>query len=147
MAGTSKNRVSYDILSIFQWISGFCSIIKEETNVKTKNAMLEYVSDIMDDAQDFDWASIKGAHALSLFKMEEGKLDWHMTSRLDRLRKAHAQKLVSGPNLVITRKAKMIIKVHLAGFFFKMANVHTKMIIVLLQEGNFTNIFAATVMG
>ena len=36
LAGTSKNRVSYDSLSIFQLISGFCSIIKEENSVKIK---------------------------------------------------------------------------------------------------------------
>ena len=33
-----------------------------------------------------------------LRRMEEGKLDWHMTSKLDRLRRAHAQKIMSGPS-------------------------------------------------
>ena len=46
--GPSKTRVSYDNLSVFQWISGFCAIVKEESNVKTKNSMLEYISDLMD---------------------------------------------------------------------------------------------------
>ena len=53
LAGTSKNRVTYDSLSTFQWVSGFCTIIKDESNVATKNAMLEYMSELMEDAQDF----------------------------------------------------------------------------------------------
>ena len=40
LAGTSKNRVTYDSLSTFQWMSGFCSIIREQSDVKVKNAML-----------------------------------------------------------------------------------------------------------
>ena len=59
LGGPSKSRVSYDSLSIFQWISGFCNIVKEECDPKTKNQMLEYISDLMDDAQDFGWNSAK----------------------------------------------------------------------------------------
>ena len=48
--------------------------------------MLEYMSDIMEDAHDFGWASAKGAHALILCKMEKGKVDWSTTEKIDRLR-------------------------------------------------------------
>ena len=104
LAGTAKNRTTYDSLSVFQWISGMCAIIREEKQTKVKNAMLEYVSDIMEDAQDFGWASAKGAHALILCKMEEGKVDWSMTEKIDRLRRAHAQKIVANPSTVQGRK-------------------------------------------
>ena len=76
LAGTSKSRVTYDSLSTFQWVSGFCAIIRDESNVATKNAMLDYMSDLMEDAQDFGWASAKGAHAVLLCRMEEGKIKW-----------------------------------------------------------------------
>ena len=79
LSGTAKNRVSYDSLSVFQWVCGLCNIIREKQNVKTKNCMLDYMTEIMEDAQDFGWASAKGAHALLLCQMEEGKVDWHMT--------------------------------------------------------------------
>ena len=36
LVGTSKCRVTYDSLSTFQWMSGFCSIIRMETDVKVK---------------------------------------------------------------------------------------------------------------
>ena len=98
LAGTAKNRITYDSLSVFQWISGMCAIIREEKQTKVRNAMLEYVSDIMEDAQDFGWASAKGAHALILCKMEEGKVDWSMTEKIDTLRQAQAQKIVVNPS-------------------------------------------------
>ena len=95
LAGTSKSRVTYDSLSTFQWVSGFCSIIKDENNVDVKNSMLEYMSELMEDAQDFGWSSAKGAHAVLLCRMEEGKVTWKMTEKIDRIRRAHAQKVVN----------------------------------------------------
>ena len=59
LAGTSKSRVTYDSLSTFQWMSGFCSIIREEKHTKIKIAMLDYMTDIMEDAQDCGWSSAK----------------------------------------------------------------------------------------
>ena len=78
-----------------------CAIIREEKQTKVRNAMLEYVSDIM---EDFGWASAKGAHALILCKMEEGKVDWSMTEKIDRLRQAHAQKIVVNPSISQCKK-------------------------------------------
>ena len=42
----------------------FVQSSERNKNVKVKDAMLEYLTEIMDDAQDFGWASAKGAHAL-----------------------------------------------------------------------------------
>ena len=95
LAGTSKSRVTYDSLSTFQWMAGVCAIIREEKTTKVKNAMLDYLSELMEDAQDFGWASAKGAHALILCRMEEGKVNWLNADKLDRLRRAHAQKVVN----------------------------------------------------
>ena len=51
LSGSAKNRVSYDSLTVFQWVCGLCNIIREEKNVKTKNCMLDYMTEIMEDAQ------------------------------------------------------------------------------------------------
>ena len=96
LSGSTKSRVSYDNLTMAQWVSGFSTIIREEQNVITKNFMLEYLSDIMDDCNDFGWQSGKGAHAVLLCKMEDNNVDWHETSKIDRIRRVHAQKI---PNL------------------------------------------------
>ena len=36
LAGTSKSRVTYDSISTFQWMAGFCSIIREQKDTKVK---------------------------------------------------------------------------------------------------------------
>ena len=92
LGGPNKNRVLYDNLTVFQWMSGFAQIIKEETDISTKNAMLEYMSDLMDDAQDFGWHPAKASHAVLLCRMEEGKISWQETQKIDRIRRTHAQR-------------------------------------------------------
>ena len=47
LGGSNKSRMSYDNLSWCQWISGFAMIAREENNIQTKNAMLDYLSEII----------------------------------------------------------------------------------------------------
>ena len=54
--------------------------------------MLTYLADIMEDTTDVKWASAKASHAIMLCEMERGSLTWFHTDRIDRIRKAHAQK-------------------------------------------------------
>ena len=54
--------------------------------------MLQYLSDLMEDATDFAWASATAAHAVLLCEMERGSVDWTQTHIIDRIRRAHAQK-------------------------------------------------------
>ena len=87
LTSTSKSRATYDSLTMSQWVSGFSTIIREESDLDTKKFMLEYLTDIMEDSQDF---------AVLLCKMEQDKIQWHETAKIDRVRRAHAQNI--GPN-------------------------------------------------
>ena len=44
LGGSNNTRVSYDSLSMSQWVAGFSQIIREEQNTKTRNHMLEYMT-------------------------------------------------------------------------------------------------------
>ena len=57
--------------------------------------MLEYLSDIMEDSHDFGWQATKASHAVLLCKMEENKIDWQETNKIDRVRRVHAQRASS----------------------------------------------------
>ena len=48
----------------------------------------------MEDATDFLWQGAKAAHAVLLCEMERGFLQWEDGDRIDRIRRAHAQKHV-----------------------------------------------------
>ena len=96
LTGNAKSRASYDSLSMSQWVAGFCQIIKDQNDPTTKNQMLDYMSDLMEDSHDFGWQAAKGCHAVLLVKMEEGTIAWNDTNKIDRVRRAHAQKVQSG---------------------------------------------------
>ena len=36
-----------------QWMAGFCRAMKEETDQNSKDAMLDYLISLLDDAKDF----------------------------------------------------------------------------------------------
>ena len=95
LSGNMKNRVTYDNLSLSQWVSGFATIIKDENDVETKNKMLEYLSELMEDSHDFGWSSAKGSHAVLLCRMEEGRVTWKDTHKIDRVRRAYAHRSTS----------------------------------------------------
>ena len=93
-------------------------IAREENNIHTKNAMLDYLSEIMEDANNFSWQSAKALHAVLLCRMEEGKVDWSDTTKIDRIRCAHAQR-VPPQNLASTSKPKSELKTMVCRFYQK----------------------------
>ena len=104
LGGSSKNRVNYDNLTISQWVSGFATIIRDESDLSIKNQMLEYLAEIMEDSHDFGWAAAKGSHAVLLCKMEEGRITWDETQKIDRVRRAYAHRSASLPQVTHSNK-------------------------------------------
>ena len=70
----------------------------------------------MEDANDFSWQSAKASHAVLLCRMEEGKVDWSETSKIDRIRRAHAQR-APPQNLASTNKPKSELKTMVCRFY------------------------------
>ena len=58
--------------------------------------MLDSLGNIMEDASDFSWESPKAAHAILLTNMEADRLNWSETDKIDRVRRVHAQRHISG---------------------------------------------------
>ena len=93
LAGSKKERVSYDSLSMGQWVVGFCRAIQEESNGKSKDSMLDYMILLLEDANDFSWQAAKASHAVLLCRMEQGEIsDYTEVDKIDRIRRAHAQR-------------------------------------------------------
>ena len=78
-------------------MAGFCRTIREEPDSKNKEFMLDYVINLLDDATDFSWASAKACHVVFLCRMEQGEVQsWSQTDKIDRIRRAHAQRHITG---------------------------------------------------
>ena len=56
--------MSYDHLSITQWMDGFCHIMRDEKNPENKRGMLDYLISLLDDANNFSWDAAKASHAV-----------------------------------------------------------------------------------
>ena len=92
LGGPSRQRLTYDQMSLTQFVQGFTRNILEEKDGKIKASMVRYLGELMEDATDFSWSNAKAAHAVLLCDMERGILNWGDTEKIDRIRRAHAQK-------------------------------------------------------
>ena len=55
LGGVARQRVTYDQLSLTQWVQGFCKNILEQKSSCRRDTMVSYLSDLMEDATDFSW--------------------------------------------------------------------------------------------
>ena len=78
-----------------QWVQEFCKNMLDEPDKKIRESMIQYMGELFEDATDFSWQGAKAAHAVLLCKFERGTVNWGDTARIDRIRRAHAQKHVS----------------------------------------------------
>ena len=92
LGGTTKQRITFDQLNLTQFVNGFVRGVLDEKSQNVREKMLSYLCDLMEDANDFSWASAKASHAVLLCEMERGTLEWSNTDRIDRIRRAHAQR-------------------------------------------------------
>ena len=96
LSSLNKERVSYDQLSVTQWVAGFGHTTREESDPEVRQYMLDYMISLMDDANDFSWISAKASHAVLLCRMEQGKIkSYSDVMAIDRIRRANAQKHVA----------------------------------------------------
>ena len=78
LGGVNRQRVTYDQLSLTQWVQGFCKNILEEKSSQRRNTMVSYLGDLMEET-DFTWQGAKAAHAVLMCEMERGSLQWEDT--------------------------------------------------------------------
>ena len=95
LTGTNKTRPTYDDLSITQWVAGFIRCIQEEKSECNRASMLHYMGNLMEDASDFSWEAAKASHAILLTNMEGNRITWGDTDKIDRIRRAHAQRHIT----------------------------------------------------
>ena len=85
-----------------------------------------YLSELMEDANDFSWESAITSHAVLLSRMEERKVEWSETFKFGRMRRAHVQRLPSqSANTALTR-FKSDLKPAVCRFFQKGMCQHRK---------------------
>ena len=103
--------------------------MKEETNLENKEHMLDYLIQLLEDANDFSWDAAKASHAVLLCRMEQGDVKNYMqVEKIDRIRRANAQRHVVGSssNQSIRSRVQKPIKSTPCLYFNKGSCTHTK---------------------
>ena len=74
----------------------FCRSKREETIMQIKEHMLDYVINLLEDANGFSWAFAEASHAVLLCPMEQREVvSWSDVEKIDCICRAHAQRHIS----------------------------------------------------
>ena len=99
LLGSNKERIQNDQLTTVQWVAGYCCILREGRDPMIREQMLDYLISLMEDPHDFSWDATRASHAVLLCRMEQGEVKTYLeTDKLDRIRRANAQRHVSAPS-------------------------------------------------
>ena len=89
--GTLRPRLTYDQLSITQWLLGFLRIRQEEQDPLIRENMIEYLTELAQDACDYSWEVDNGAHSVVLHRMGDGVVHWSNIKDVQKIRTRYAQ--------------------------------------------------------
>ena len=79
LGGLRGQHVTFDQLNLTQFVNGFVKGVLDERDESVREKMLYHLCDLMENANDFSWASAKASHAVLLCEMERGTVDWSDT--------------------------------------------------------------------
>jgi hypothetical protein len=71
-----KLKLFYEDLSIFEWISGYISIVQNTPDITTAHLMMSHLRNLMEDAVFHGWEPVKQAHSVILSSLESGAFTW-----------------------------------------------------------------------
>ena len=119
--------------------SGICQ--KHSRRKKTRENMLNYLSDVMEDTTDFSWQGAKASHAVLLCDMERGRFPGMIRVVLTESEECRFKSTFK--TLEISVEMVMILA-NVPGFVkcFKLG--HVLSLRIMRQIGRSTNIFVLT---
>ena len=85
---------AYDDLSQMQFTQGFIGCVLEESDVNIRQNMLQYLQQLIQDAQETNWFTAKSAHKVLLIEMERGKISWKDVRLIHQMRAKYTQRTI-----------------------------------------------------
>ena len=91
LKGVTIQRTTFYVLSITQFLQGLVRNIMDEINQIPREKMLAFLSDSLEDVNDYSMVLVKAMLAVLLCKMERRTLDLNEALGMHRIRRVHAQ--------------------------------------------------------
>ena len=90
--GPNRQRVKYDELSQAQFTTGLLKIIEEEKNIGIQVNMIKLCAHIHQSIVDYSFLPVRGAYAVCLSAIEDGRVTWDEYEKLLELHKQYLTK-------------------------------------------------------
>ena len=88
-------------------MGGWFLLHHERRNFENKDSMLDYLISLFEDVQDFSRDAAIASHAVLLCRMEQGEVKTYTdTDKIDRIRRANAQRLFAPSSSAVNLKKK-----------------------------------------
>ena len=107
VGGANRKRLSYDDMSIPQWVAGQLNNISQIQDNNLLRLVLDQVIAAMRDASSLPWSAVRGAWASSMHDMEEGRLTWRDTTQWAINRLSNAQVAMVNSQAVSQSKGRV----------------------------------------
>ena len=108
--GENLKMPTYEDINIYQWVQGFSRCILEEKDHNMRAFMLQYQSNLMQDALELSWPTAKHAHAALLTEVERGQVTWKDQIGIDRIRQRFTQRVLKSENVNTTEEQTRVCK-------------------------------------
>ena len=89
--GHLRARVTYEQLTQAQFVLGFLRSVQEEQDPYLRSNMVEYLTELFQNACDHSWQAAKGDHLVVMTKMEEGLITWGDLKEVNKVRKTYVK--------------------------------------------------------
>ena len=95
--GPGRDAAGYDELSVTEFVQGYVAIMLDAgAKGDTWRQQLQHLQQLMMDAGDYGWPSVRNAHGVILQQMEAGKLTWADSAGLADTRRTYCQRYQAG---------------------------------------------------
>ena len=83
-----NTAATYDDLNISEFVYGYLCMI-DDSPASQRSVLHSHLKQLMEDTTLYQWAVIRGYHAVVLNMIETGRLTWADTERIQALRRVH----------------------------------------------------------
>ncbi len=95
--GPDRRPAKYEDLSLAEFVSGYLSMVIEGRESRaTKDRMLTHLRELMQDACDYNWVSLRNYHTILMSHFEMDRIYWGNMEAIQQLRQSYAQKYLQG---------------------------------------------------
>lgn len=90
--GNERRPAQYEELSIAEFTFGYLAVVSREKSAKIRDIMLQHLQELMQDAVDFPWESVRNFHAIFLHQQEMDRITWNSRSEIAKLRQIYVMR-------------------------------------------------------